>query len=131
MRSTRTVTVVIGAFEKIVHAVPKMFTSDWFLSLGYELTTTRGVAVTSVDASSPNMEFGQIFFMPQFQLTFLCPKLIYEPFHTNTFPKYTFRARTIMSNLKNKMLHPESNTGAANYALAVLDQLNYVTCFFD
>ena len=93
-----------------------MFSSDCFLSLGYDnqvcgdfrrrLFTKYGVR--------PDI------FHAAISTNFLCPKLIYEPFHTNTFPKYTFRARTIMSNLKNKMLHRESNTGAANYALAVL-----------
>ena len=48
--------------------------------------------------------------------------------HTLTGFRYV-RSRTICQVEKTKVLDPESNTGAANYALAVLDQLNYVTCF--
>ena len=102
-----------------------MFSSDCFLSLGYDnqvcgdfrrrLFTKYGVRPYTIYAAISTI--------------FLMPKVVYEPFHTNTVPKYTFRARTIMSSRKNKMLDPESNTGSANYALAVLDQLNYLTTF--
>ena len=80
-------------------------------------------------ASLTRLEFGFLFRHLTCDFSyFFIPKVAYVPFHTHG-SKYFLRAYTIMSGLHSKMLGPDSNTWSANLALAVLDQLNYLTTF--